>query len=152
MKRGSWLAGRASLFLGDSTWVMKTFYWLDGPYEGLKVRRLDRFGPIVFDQVINDGAPYWFVTIRGFEPERDQPILRELFGQKWGNGTRRFVSMADVHDYLERLETVPLYQELEQKRLALENWRREQALNRLMPLGTGKNPVVKKNNPLRMME
>jgi hypothetical protein len=49
---------------------------------------------IVFDQVISDGAPYWFVTIRSFEPDRDQPILRELFGQKWGNGTRRFVSMA----------------------------------------------------------
>ena len=131
---------------------MKTFYWLDGPYEGLKVRRLDRFGPIVFDQVINDGAPYWFVTIRGFEPERDQPILRELFGQKLSNGTKRFVRLADARQYLERLKTVPLYQDLEQKRLALEKQRREHALNQLTPLGMGKNPAVKKNNPLRMTE
>ena len=126
--------------------IMKTFYWLDGAYEGLKVRRLDRFGPVVLDQVINDGAPYWFVTIRAFEPERDQPILKELFGQKLGNGTRRFVRMTDARDYLERLKTVPLYQELEQKRLTLENWRRENALNRLMPLATGKNPSVRKND------
>jgi hypothetical protein len=105
---------------------------------------LERFGPIVFDQVINDGAPYWFVTIRAFEPERDRAISRELFGQKWGNESRRFVSMADAQNYFERLKTVPLYQELEQKRLTLENWRRENALNRLMPLAAGKNPAVKK--------
>lgn len=133
--------GTKGIYGGLAT--MKTFYWLDGPYEGLKVRRLERFGSIVFDQVINDGAPYWFVTIRSFEPDRDQPILRELFGEKWGNGTRRFVSMADAQTYFERLKTVPLYQELEQKRLALEKWRRESALNRLSPLGKGKNPAVK---------
>lgn len=126
--------------------------WDDGPYEGLKVRRLDRFGPIVFDQAINDGTPYWFVTIRGFEPDRDQPILRELFGQKWGNGTRRFVSMADAQNYFERLKTAPLYQELEQKRLTLENWRRENALNRLTPLAAGKNPAVKENTPSRLID
>jgi hypothetical protein len=63
--------------------------------------------------------------------------------QKWGNGTRRFVSMADAQTYFERLKTVPLYQELVQKRLALEKWRRENALNRLSPLGKGKNPAVK---------
>ena len=60
--------------------------------------------------------------------------------------------MTDARQYLERLKTVPLYQEMKQKRLNLEKQRRENALNQLKSLARGKNPVVKKNNPLRMME
>jgi hypothetical protein len=45
-----------------------------------------------------------------------------------------------------KLKTAPIYQELEHKRLDLENQRRQDALNRLARLGMGKNPAVKEND------
>ena len=87
---------------------MKTFFNLTGAYEGLKVRRLARFGRVVLDRVINDGAPYWFVAIRNFDETRDWPLIRS-FSTSWGKGTWRFVRLTDAERCFERLKLIPEY-------------------------------------------
>ena len=95
--------------------MAKTYFVLQGQYDQLKVRRLDRYGRLVLDQVINDGKPYWLVTIRGFK-EHDRQLLSRALNQGWGNGTRRFVSLESAKAYFDRLAQTPEYGADEKKR------------------------------------
>jgi hypothetical protein len=108
---------------------LKTFFQLAGPYEGLRVRRLKRFGRIVLDQVINDAAPYWFVTVQGYDPMRDLKIQSRLFRNcRWGNGNWRFVRLSDAEAKFEAFADAPEYQSDEKKRQKRAVQARNQAL------------------------
>ena len=51
---------------------------LSGPSEGLRVKRFRQAGRLVLDKVINDGDPYWFVTIRKFNQTLDRKLVGSL--------------------------------------------------------------------------
>jgi hypothetical protein len=96
---------------------MKPYYWLDGAYAGVKVRRLAQFGRIYFDEVINDGPHYWLVAIRPLKEDIDRSYLDECnHGKAWGNGTRRFTVKAEAEGYFQKLMSYPVYQREEVNR------------------------------------
>jgi hypothetical protein len=70
---------------------LKTFFWLTGAYEGLRVRRLAQSGRLVLYRVLNDGPPYWLIQVKNFQEEVDRPKLghESIFG----NGTFRLVAL-----------------------------------------------------------
>jgi hypothetical protein len=70
---------------------LKTFFWLTGAYEGLRVRRLAQSGRLVLYRVLNDGPPYWLIQVKNFQEEVDRPKLghESIFG----NGTFRVVAL-----------------------------------------------------------
>jgi hypothetical protein len=70
---------------------MKTFFWLMGAYEGLKVRRLAQSGRLVLYRVLNDGPPYWLIQVKNFQEEIDRPKLQHE--SKFGNGTFRCTTL-----------------------------------------------------------
>jgi hypothetical protein len=83
---------------------MKTFFDLKAPYEGLRVQRLRQSGRIVLYRVMIDPPPYWFVLIRGFDPNRDiaPGIIDPHKVPTW-----RFVSFADAEAKFEQLRAWP---------------------------------------------
>jgi hypothetical protein len=70
---------------------LKTFFWLTGAYEGLKVRRLAQSGQLVLYRVLNDGPPYWLIQVKNFQEEVDRPKLQHE--SRFGNGTFRCVTL-----------------------------------------------------------
>jgi hypothetical protein len=76
----------------------------------------------VLDKVINDGDPYWFVTIHKFK----QTLDRKLVGSPWGNGTWRFTSQEAAEAKFNELSQIPEYKaeaETENKRRAASSLR-----------------------------
>ena len=104
----------------------KVFFDLTGDYEGLRVKRLRQAGRLVLDKVINDGDPYWSVSVLNFKEQIDRPRLAEITGSEWGNGTERFVCKKQALARFEQLASHAAYvaeAEKEKKRRAASSTR-----------------------------
>lgn len=86
---------------------MKVFFALQGPYEGLRARRLKQVGRLVFFQVFNDGPTYWFVVIKNFSPDL-LDVAKGLIDPN-GNGTWRFVDLKRAETKFGELAKLPRY-------------------------------------------
>ena len=59
--------------------MAKQYFKLTGDYEGLIARRIAQSGRLWLVRVINDGRPYYFVFIRGFDPQARQSQRGEIY-------------------------------------------------------------------------
>jgi hypothetical protein len=96
--------------------VAKTFFDLPAPYGeavngpdgkpiSLRVRRLEHSGRLGLYQIINDPPPYWFVTIKSFEPMgRDSVLISKKLAHPHKIGTWRFVDLASAKAKFEQLK------------------------------------------------
>lgn len=81
--------------------MAKTFFHLTGPYKGLLARRLKWTGRLVLHQIINDGAPYWFVQIQNFNSTKDRADGTLIDSNK--SGTWRYVDATAANEQFEQL-------------------------------------------------
>jgi len=89
---------------------VKTFHYLRGAYEGLRVRRLQQFGRIVLDQIINDPPAYWFVTVRNYDEVLELKRQIDLFPDcRWGNGNWRSCDLERAKTHFAKLCSHPDY-------------------------------------------
>ena len=124
---------------------MKTFFELQGSYEGLVVRRLKQFARVALLKVINDPPPYWFVRISGFNvsPKGRDRVLVELglVHPETQVGNWRFTSLEGAQAKFEVLCALPLYQAEEEK---AQNLRRQSSERMKRLVQPGKFELIRK--------
>ena len=92
---------------------MKVFFDLQGPYEGLRARRLAQMGRLVLYQVFNDPPAWWIVVIKNFSP--DLLDVAEGLIDPNGNGTWRFVDLTMAEKKFGELAKLPRFMQEEKK-------------------------------------
>jgi hypothetical protein len=85
---------------------VKQFITLPEMYGDLQARRIGKFGRVELLRIINDGAPYWFVRVTGFDETRDRPRL-ENCGSRFGNGYWRFLYLDEAQAKFKELTGQP---------------------------------------------
>ena len=115
---------------------MKVFFDLPEMYDGLRARRLSQVGRLVLYQIINDGAPYWLVIIRNFDPGVD--VAEGLINPD-RVGTWRFVDLKGAETKFGALAKLPRFIEEE----ARAEKSRDAARQRMR---VSARPFVKKEN------
>jgi hypothetical protein len=69
-----------------------------------RARRLQKFGRVELLQILDDQPPYWFVTIRNFNPKPDVApgLIDPVKGNVW-----RFLDLERAEARLEELSALP---------------------------------------------
>jgi len=105
---------------------MKQFLTLSGSYDGLKVRRLQKFGRVELLRVIEE-SPYWFVRIAGFNEKRDRSRMVRC-GSEFGNGYFRFCHFDQAKGKFAELKAQPESEREEREQQISRDKKRERAL------------------------
>jgi hypothetical protein len=106
--------------------MAKQFLTLRGEYDGIKVRRLQKFGRIELLRAI-EVNPYWFVRINGFKEPRDRSRLIRC-GSKFGNGYFRFGHLDEAKAKFAELKDQPESNLEEKQRIELAHKKRQRVL------------------------
>jgi hypothetical protein len=106
--------------------TVKQFITLPEMYGDLQARRIQKFGRVELLRIFNDGEPYWFVRIKGFNEERDRPLFRRC-GSEFGNGYWRFVYLDDAKLKFKELAAQPESLKEEERASALRIKKSEHA-------------------------
>lgn len=122
---------------------MRQFITLPEMYDGLKARRIRKFGRVELLRIINDGAPYWFVRLSGYT-EKDRPRFKAA-GSEFGNGYWRFVRLNDAEEKFKEFAAQPDSVKEEEHIIKLRGQRKQAMLDRI---ASGKFTPFKKTTEL----
>jgi hypothetical protein len=82
-------------------------------YADLGGKRIKQVGRIDVWEITSEAGqqiePFWLVTVRGYKEKIDRPRLIDITGNRWGNGTERFVSKEQAIARFEQLASYPAY-------------------------------------------
>lgn len=109
---------------------MKQFITLPEMYEDLQARRIRKFGRVELLRIFNDGPPYWFVRIAGFNETRDRPRSKRC-GSEFGNGYWRFVRLNEAEEKFNQFAMEPESIKEQRQASALREKQKQVMLDRI---------------------